>query len=134
MISMKNVSKVYVPDKPPALTDVDCEIAQGEFVFIVGHSGSGKSTFIRLLMRELIPTTGQITVVDTTVNVSYDGGRTATFEGQLVAGPMSQGGDSGSLIVAGDSPRAVGLLFAGSDQTTIFSPIQVVLDALEVTI
>jgi len=62
MISMKNVSKVYVPDKPPALTDVDCEIAQGEFVFIVGHSGSGKSTFIRLLMRELIPTTGQITI------------------------------------------------------------------------
>jgi len=62
MISMKNVSKVYVPDKPPALMDVDCEIAQGEFVFIVGHSGSGKSTFIRLLLRELIPSTGQIIV------------------------------------------------------------------------
>jgi cell division transport system ATP-binding protein len=62
MISMKNVSKVYVPDKPPALMDVDCEIAQGEFVFIVGHSGSGKSTFIRLLLRELIPSSGQIIV------------------------------------------------------------------------
>jgi cell division transport system ATP-binding protein len=62
MISMKNVSKVYVPDKPPALMDVDCEIAQGEFVFIVGHSGSGKSTFIRLLLRELTPTTGSIVV------------------------------------------------------------------------
>jgi len=62
MISMKNVSKVYVADKPPALSDVDCEIAQGEFVFIVGHSGSGKSTFIRLLLRELLPTSGTITV------------------------------------------------------------------------
>jgi cell division transport system ATP-binding protein len=62
MISMKNVSKVYVADKPPALSDVDCEIAQGEFVFIVGHSGSGKSTFIRLLLRELLPTAGKITV------------------------------------------------------------------------
>jgi len=62
MISMKGVSKVYVPDKPAALCDVDCEIAQGEFVFIVGHSGSGKSTFIRLLLRELVPTSGTIIV------------------------------------------------------------------------
>ncbi len=62
MISMKNVSKVYVRDKPPALTQIDVEIAQGEFVFLVGHSGSGKSTFIRLLLRELIPTTGRIVV------------------------------------------------------------------------
>jgi flavin-binding protein dodecin len=79
-------------------------------------------------------TTGQIDVMDATVSVSYDAGRTATFEGQLVAGPMSQGGDSGSLFVAGDSLKAVGLLFAGSDQTTIFNPIQAVLDALAVTI
>jgi len=64
MISMKNVSKIYVPDKPPALSEVDCEIAQGEFVFIVGHSGSGKSTFIRLLLRELLPTSGEITVAN----------------------------------------------------------------------
>jgi cell division transport system ATP-binding protein len=64
MISMKNVSKIYVADKPPALSEVDCEIAQGEFVFIVGHSGSGKSTFIRLLLRELLPTSGDITVAN----------------------------------------------------------------------
>jgi len=62
MISMRNVSKIYVPNKPPALDSCNVEIEQGEFVFLVGHSGSGKSTFIRLLLRELLPTRGQIVV------------------------------------------------------------------------
>ena len=79
-------------------------------------------------------TTGQINLINATVNVTYGGGRTARFEDQLVSGPMSQGGDSGSLLVSGDSQHAVGLLFAGSDQSTIFSPIQAVLDCLEVSI
>lgn len=79
-------------------------------------------------------TTGTVDVIDATVTVQYGLGQTATFTNQLVAGPMSQGGDSGSLVVAGDSLRAVGLLFAGSSQTTIFSPIQAVLDCLNVEI
>ena len=61
MIGMRGISKFYVAEKP-ALVDVNVDIKAGEFVFIVGHSGSGKSTFIRLLLRELLPSRGQIVV------------------------------------------------------------------------
>lgn len=76
-------------------------------------------------------TSGEISVLDATITVGY-GDSTARFDGQIVTGPMSQPGDSGSLLVAADSLKAVGLLFAGSDQATIFNPIGAVLDALGV--
>jgi hypothetical protein len=77
-------------------------------------------------------TTGQVNVIETTVTVTYGENRTARFEGQFVTTPMSQGGDSGSLLVDGETPRAVGLLFAGSAQATIYNPIQDVLEALQI--
>ena len=78
-------------------------------------------------------TTGTITVLDAALEVNY-GQRVARFDGQIVTTPMSQPGDSGSLLVAGDSLLAVGLLFAGSSDATIFNPIQWVLDQLEVVL
>lgn len=78
-------------------------------------------------------TQGVVQVMDATVTVMY-GDLGARFDGQLVATAMSQPGDSGSLVVADDALLAVGLLFAGSNQATIFNPMQTVLDTLEVTL
>jgi cell division transport system ATP-binding protein len=62
-ISLQNVTVIY-PAQPnkPALDDVSLDIYPGEFVFVVGHSGSGKSTFLRLLTRELRATKGAVLV------------------------------------------------------------------------
>lgn len=77
-------------------------------------------------------TNGEITQVDVTVNVGYGGTRIAQFTDQLMAGAMSQGGDSGSAVLD-EQNRLVGLLFAGSDNSTILNRIEHVLTALDVT-
>lgn len=70
MIRFENVSKIYKGDKK-ALDDISIDIKKGEFVFLVGSSGAGKSTFIKLLLKEEEPTSGNITINEMeTTNIS----------------------------------------------------------------
>ena len=60
MIEFRNVSKVYDSNGTHALSNVNIKIEDGEFVFVVGSSGAGKSTFLKLIMHEEKPTEGEI--------------------------------------------------------------------------
>lgn len=66
MLRMQDVSKVYSGGNF-ALQDINVHIKPGEFVFVVGPSGAGKSTFIKMLFREVLPTTGSIFVNGTDI-------------------------------------------------------------------
>ena len=63
MIKLNNVSLVFQGGSV-ALSNVSTEISEGEFIYVIGHSGSGKSSLLKLLYKEYSPTKGEIEVVD----------------------------------------------------------------------
>lgn len=123
---------------------VDCAIAQPinpsdvaaqilEIGTITGVAEGTLGMSVKKSGRTTGLTTGTIQQIDVTASVSYGSNKVATFSDQLMAGAMSQGGDSGSAVLD-DQNRLVGLLFAGSNTSTIINRIQNVFTALGVTL
>ena len=64
MIRFNNVSFSYDQNKIPVLRNISLEIKKGEFVALIGHNGSGKSTLAKLINALLLPSVGEVWVLD----------------------------------------------------------------------
>lgn len=115
--------------RPLSANDVSADILQ--IGSIAGTTAGVLGMNITKSGRTTALTTGVIEQIDVTATVQYGAGRTARFSDQLLAGAMSQGGDSGSAVLD-DNRQLVGLLFAGSNTTTIINRIEHVFSALGV--
>jgi hypothetical protein len=145
LVQAPAISKGIAQAAPDNL--VDCALARpldpamfSDDIRDIGMVSGTKAAALGMRVRKSGRTTeqteGNITLLNATVNISYNtiaGVKTARFVGQVITQSMSQGGDSGSLILDASDNRAVGLLFAGSNLATIFNPIDNVLRILNVT-
>lgn len=61
-VNIKHLSKIFTPDQPPALKEINATIPKGQIVGLVGSDGAGKTTLIRLIAALLLPSKGSITV------------------------------------------------------------------------
>ena len=62
MIKIEKVTKKYSKGSPTILDKVSLQIEQGEFVILIGESGSGKTTFLKLISKLITPTSGKVKV------------------------------------------------------------------------
>jgi len=110
--------------------DVKDEIM--EIGTIQGTASGALGMAIKKSGRTTSLTTGEIQQVNVTSTVQYGENQTAVFTDQLLAGAMSQGGDSGSAVLDSNN-RLIGLLFAGSESSTIINRIENVFATLGVS-
>lgn len=141
MLENKRVSvKDLVETSPPNFVDaaVARPLDSGEIkapIWAIGTPQGTTEAKLGMRVQKSGRTTGHswgnVELLEMAVQVDYGQGRVATFQGQIGLSAMSQGGDSGSLVLD-EEKRAVGLLFAGSPFITICSPIEQVLELLKV--
>jgi len=122
---------------------VDCALAASNYlndlnldILEIGRVSGTVEAFPGMKVRKFGRTTclneGEVQQIGVTIQVSYGGNKIATFTDQIITSSMAQGGDSGSLVVERNGQRAVGLLFAGSDEVTILNRISNVEEALDI--
>ncbi len=120
--------------KPVKISDID-DIVLNE-ILNIGVVNEFQEGVLGMDVQKMGRTSGltqdTISQVDVSVRVNYGNGRSAYFVDQLMTGDMSDGGDSGSLVVSMDN-KAVGLLFAGSEISTVINRIQHVFSALSIS-
>lgn len=120
--------------KPVKVLAVE-DIVRDEVLNIGKISELGEATLgmeVKKMGRTTGLTFGTVTQIDVSIRVSY-GTQSANFIDQVLTTDMSDGGDSGSVVVHKDNHKMVGLLFAGSDLVTVINRSQNVFSALDIT-